>query len=227
MSQQNETPKGFLFSTENIELLFEKYKKQIGLGASVIGVILVGVLYLVFFHIPKRNLEAQENMFRAQAYFEKDSFDAALNGTVGTVIEEAALGFNDIISEYPLTDAANLAHYYAGLCELKLGNFEESVKHFKKFDTDEPILGSHKYGLTGDALSELDKKEEALKYYRKAATFAHDQFITPYYLFKAGLALELQGKKSEALKFYSEVKQKYPSSPEALGIEKYIARVEP
>ena len=46
------------------------------------------------------------------------------------------------------------------------------------------------------------------------------------YLFKAATVYEAQGKSAEALKNYKLIKEKYPQSPEAYEIEKYISRLE-
>src|SRR5580658_8400239 len=65
---------------DRLQLFYENYKKQIAIGGSiVIGVI---GLYLAFtlYYIPTRDAEAQAESFYAEQYFEKDSFNLAING---------------------------------------------------------------------------------------------------------------------------------------------------
>ena len=63
---------------------------------------------------------------------------------------------------------------------------------------------------------------KALEYYEKAARLNTNEFTTPKYLFKAGqTALEL-GNKASALKYFTEIKEKYDATPEAQNIDALI-----
>ena len=42
-------------------------------------------------------------------------------------------GFVKVIKEYSGTEAGNLAHFYAGDCYLRTGDFNNAVKHLKEF----------------------------------------------------------------------------------------------
>ena len=54
---------------------------------------------------------------------------------------------------------------------------------------------------------------------------AKNNSISPHYLIEAGILLESQGKKAEALKLYQEVKEKSINSMYYQEIDKYIERV--
>ena len=54
---------------------------------------------------------------------------------------------------------------------------------------------------------------------------ADNNTISPYCLLQAGLIYEKQGKKNDALKVYTEIKEKYYASMQAMDIDKYINRV--
>ena len=71
----------------------------------------------------------------------------------------------------------------------------------------------------------LNKIEEAIKFYLKAAEQSTNAFTTPLYLKKAGFAYEQKTNYPEALAAYERVKNEYPKSTEARDIDKYIARV--
>ena len=60
-------------------------------------------------------------MAKGQEYFNNEIFDKALNGD-----GQGYAGFNAIASDYSGTDAANLAHLYAGLCYANLGKWKEA-----------------------------------------------------------------------------------------------------
>ena len=46
------------------------------------------------------------------------------------------------------------------------------------------------------------------------------------YLLKAGTLCEEMGDDAQALKFYQEIKTRYPQTIEAYEIDKYISRIE-
>ena len=67
--------------------------------------------------------------------------------------------------------------------------------------------------------------ENALASY-KSAIKTNNSVFTAAYLLKAGLAAELLGRKDEALGFYNDIKVKYPTTVEAMEVDKYISRLE-
>ena len=82
------------------------------------------------------------------------------------------------------------------------------------------------YGALGDAYSELNKNEEAVSLYKKAAaTFEKDEANAAEYLFRAGLKLEIMGKNAEAAEIYKQVKEKFPQTEKGFQAEKYIYRL--
>jgi hypothetical protein len=58
----------------------------------------------------------------------------------------------------------------------------------------------------------------------KAADKANSHSLSPIYLIQAGQVYEKLGKKSEALKAYQTVKDKYFNSYQSMEIDKYIER---
>jgi len=195
---------------------------------GVIGVIAVGVLaylgYHQFIQSPKEAAAANE-LFYPQQYFdqalasetEKDSlFTLALNGAQGKY------GFLDIIEEYSGTKAANLAQYSAGMTYLNLKQYDQAVSHLEDFSSDDDIMGAMAKGGIGDAFSQLNQPEDALDYYEKAIAHSDNEFTAPRFLHKAGVvALEL-GEKSKALGYFERIKEEYPNSQEANGVEALI-----
>ena len=157
--------------------------------------------------------------FMAESYFEKDSFNLAING------DGNYLGFLDIIDEYGVTKAANLAKYYTGISYLHLEQYEEAIDYLNGFETEDLLLAPITVGAKGDAYAELGEKDKALAAYKKAYAY-ENELTTTIYLMKAGKLLESDGKLAEALQLYKKVKNEYPESTEGASIDKYIARVE-
>jgi tetratricopeptide (TPR) repeat protein len=164
-------------------------------------------------------------MFQAQKYLElglaeesqKDSlFNLALNGG------EGKYGFLDIIENYSGTDAADLAAYHVGMIYLQLDEFELAIDFLEDFNSDDPVLQSLALGGIGDAFSELDQKNDALDYYKKALNFSDNSLTKPRFLRKAGLlALDL-GSLDLAYEYFSELKDQFEDSPEAKNIDALV-----
>ncbi|MCK9324074.1 MAG: tetratricopeptide repeat protein [Bacteroidales bacterium] len=201
------------------ERFIEENQKTI-IGAIIVIVLIVGVfLGTKRFIINPKEKDAQSQMFAAEAYFEKDSFNLALNG------DGNYLGFLDIIDEYKITKSAKLARYYAGISYLRLGQYQEAIDQLKQFKLKDALVLPISRGAIGDAYIELGQEKEAIKWYLEAGRISTNSFTTPIFLMKGAELLEQSGDLNQALSLYEEIKEKYPESEEGRKIDKYIARV--
>ncbi len=212
---------------EAVEQVFTRTEQFIEQNQNII-LIVVGVIIVVvlgffgfkrFYLVPKEK-EAQGQMFMAEKYFEMDSLSKALNG------DGNYLGFLDIIDEYGITKSANLAQYYAGLCYLRMGQFDNAIEYLKKFDSDDEMAAPMARGAIGDAYMELNETDKAVSYYLDAAEMRENEFTSPMFLMKAAMACEVAGKLDKALEIYRRVKKEYPRSFDAREIDKYISYAE-
>lgn len=201
---------------------FEKNRVLLLIAIGLVVVIIGGLFaYNQFYKGPKQQ-EAVEQMVQAQTQFERDSFALALTNPGG-----GFSGFLDIIDNYGGTPAANLAHYYAGICYLQLGQYEAAISYLTDFKAKGDLLSITKNGALGDAHAELNNLDKAMSFYEKAVNAEDNDILTPYYLKKVGMLQENNGNTPEALATYERIKNEYPTSVEAREIEKYIARVSP
>lgn len=205
-------------SLNRFEQFFEDNQKAIGFGfLAIIVIIGLGWLYKTQISDPNK-VEAQGDMFSAQYYFEADSFRLALDG------DGINSGFLKVIDEYGSTTAGKLACYYAGVCYLNLGEYENAKKYLGDFSSDDEILNSYAAGLIGDAEVELGNEDAAISQFKKAIAFKN-KVTAPVFLEKLGNVLEKQGKADEAIAAYQQIKDEYPMSPIAQGVDKYINSV--
>jgi predicted negative regulator of RcsB-dependent stress response len=205
---------------DRAQQFWNKNSKYIVYGFAAI-ILLVGgyIAYQNYFKNPEEQ-KAAEAIWKAEEFYRTDSVRLALNGS------GANQGFLRIISKYGGTKAGNLARFYAGSCYMKLGDFNNAIKHLKEFSTDDELLKVRTAGLLGDAYAETGKKNDAAESYKKAGTlFEADNINSPEYLFRAGLLYETMGKNNEAIQAYDLIKQKYPSSQRGMEIDKYLARL--
>lgn len=201
------------------EQFIEDNQKMISYVIS--GILLIVVAYLGFnkFYLQPKEDEALSQMFMAENYFEKDSFNLAING------DGNYLGLLDIIEDYGGTKSANRAKYYTGISYLHIGEYQVALDYLKSFKTDDLLLAPVAAGAQGDALVELGEMENALKQYKKAYTVSENEFTTPVYMMKAAGLLETMDELKDALTLYENIKKNYPTSAEGTNIDKYIARI--
>jgi len=202
------------------ERFIEENQKPITIAVAALVVLVIAFLGINRFYLQPRNEEAQTQMFMAENYFERDSFNLAING------DGNYLGFLDIIDDYKMTKAANLAKYYTGISYLHLGQYEEAIDYLEDFKTKDLLLGPITEGAMGDAKLELGDPNEALKHYRKAYSMNENELTSPLYMLKAAKVLESLDNLEDALALYREIKAKYPETTEGQEADKYIARVE-
>ena len=208
---------------ENVENVLSKTEKYIEENQKSLTVIVLAIAAIIAGYLGYKKLflepteiETQSEMFVAEQYFERDSFQLALDG------DGSYLGFIDIIDEYGITKSANLAKYYAGICYLKLGEYEEAIEQLKKFDSDDVMVATISLGAIGDAYVELGETEEGVEYYMKAAGRKPNDFTSSMFLMKAGLVYEELGDYKKALEVYERIEKEFPKSEESRDIEKHI-----
>ena len=201
------------------EEFVNKHKDTMLTVLVAIGIIVAGIWVFKEFYLDDIDKEAQDAMFAAQRYFESDSLELALYG------DGSEDGFLDIIDEYNWTDAANLAHYYAGVCYLHLGVYEDAIDNLESFNGDDIMVSTMAFGALGDAYMELGELDEGISYYKKASSNNENEFLTPFFLKKAAMASEQNEEYEDAKQMYETIKETYPQSPEGRDIDKYIARV--
>jgi tetratricopeptide (TPR) repeat protein len=207
-------------SLTKAELFFEQNRNPLLIAAAVIlGVALLYYVYAQYIVKPQEE-EAQEMIFMAQKYFEQDSLKLALNG------DGPNMGFIDIADEYSSTKAGNLASYYAGVCYLNLGDFENAIIYLDEFSGDDEIISVVAKGAIGDAFLELNQPEEALEYYTTATKVNKNEFVIPIYLQKAAQTAEILNDYKGALRFYERIKKEFPESREASDIDKQITYIQ-
>ena len=200
---------------------WEKNSKKIITVSLAVIVVVGGYLgYKNLIQLPKEQ-KANEELFAAENNFRKDSFNLALNGSGSNP------GFLKVISKYSGTNAANLAHYYAGASYLQMGEFQKAVDQLSDFSAKgAKQVEAKAEGLLGDAYAELKKNDDAIAHYKNAGTiFEEDQAISSEYLFRGAMLSEMTGKTDQAIELYQILKDKYPRTDKGFIVDKYLARL--
>ena len=206
----------------------ESIKKEVGpigfIGGIVGLIVLVGAAAVFFLDYNKdqKNMDAQNEIFQAQYYYEQDSLDLGLLG------DGRNLGFLDIIDIYSGTEVANLASFYAGASYLKKRDYQTAVDYLTDFSTSEDILQARASKLLGDAFMELGNFADAASKYESAATTVNDQYFSPGYLMSASLAYEKSGDLDSAIEALEKIISNYDeaAADELTNARKHKARLE-
>jgi tetratricopeptide (TPR) repeat protein len=208
-------------SLTRAEQFLETNRNQILYVVGAIIVVVLGIYSYNTYVVAPQETEAQEKVFMAQKYLEQDSLKLALNGD-GIF----NLGFLEIADEYSSTKIGNTANYYAGVCYLNLGEFENAIEYLDKFSGDDEVLSVLAKAGIGDAFLELGQNDDALDYYKKAMAMNNNKFVIPLVLMKAAIVSEMQEDYKSALKYYERIESDFGDSREAADVEKYIAKIE-
>ena len=210
-------------AVNQIDRFWKTYQKQIlyVLGALVL---IVGGWYAYKQYVVKpKEEQAQAAIFKAEEYFRMDSLQLALNGTPS----KGERGFLYIINNYGGTETGNLARYYAGICYLRLNDFDKAIKYLEDFDTDSKLIQMIAWGRLADAYSEKGQKSKAVDLYKKAGRhFPEEEINSSEFLFRAAQLLETENKTKDAIEVYKELKEKFPRSDKGGQADRYIYRLE-
>ena len=215
-------------SLEGVQFFYEKNKKAITYIGGGLAILIAALCYYKLYYMPEKEGEAANEIFWAQSYFERDSFNLALKGGVRVMAPEGPkqmLGFEQVAEEYSMTKSGNLANFCAGICLLRTGKYEQGIEFLQKYDGDDKVVAPLALGAIGDCHLELNQLDDAVKYYLKASEKGHNSFTTPHFLKKAGFAYEQQANYSKALETYERIKKEFPSSNEGKEADRSIAKV--
>lgn len=213
----------------NSESFLAKHGKAVLIAVAAVVVIIAAVVcYNAFIGGPRED-KASTALGRGQEYFDSEMFDKALNGDGAGYV-----GFAKIADDYSGTKAGNLANLYAGLCYANLGKWQDAQKYLEKWsDKDDAMVSPAAQAALGDAYAHNGQFDKAVDQFKKAAKEADKRSanganysLSPTFLIKAGEILESQGKSSEALTIYQDIKKKYVNSAvvQSTEIDKYIER---
>jgi tetratricopeptide (TPR) repeat protein len=196
----------------------DKYKNVVLILVGVVA-LAAGGYFFYQYQLTESNKEAQNEIYPAVYFFEQDSLDKALKG------DGKVLGLLDIADKYAGTKTGKLAHFYAGVAYMKQAKFEDAITHLNEFSADDHLVQARAYALIGDANMELQKYDEAVSFYNKAASYKANEQFTPSYLMKLALAYELLKDNAKAIETYDIIITKYPKSTDLIDAKKYKARL--
>ena len=215
---KNEQAEAVVEAVSKTERFFQENGKRLAIISAVFVALCVVVFCWFKFAYQPKVAEAQGQMAIAEQNFRAGNYEVALNG------DGNALGFVQVMDEYG-KKAGKAVYFYAGVCELQLGEWEQAIKYLEAYKGKDAILAARATACIGDAYVALEDYSKALGYFEKAAAAADNMFAAGY-LLRAGIVAEKLGENAKALSFYKKIKDQYPQSMEGYDVDKYIGRIE-
>ena len=204
------------------EKFFEENGKKVVIALVVLLLLVAGGYAYKYLVMDKNETAAAELIVAAQENFagETPNYDLALNG------DESGAGFLTVADEYGSTKAGNIANHYAVICYLHLGDLENAAKYLAKYKAVKglaaEVVNAQNLGLQGDVAVEQGDYAKAAKFFAKAVKASENNYTTPTYLYKQGLALAAAGNIEAAKACYKTITEKYPNSTESRDAEKLL-----
>lgn len=194
---------------------YQQHKQLIlGIGGAILLLVALSIGY--YYYAKSQEQKAQELLGFAEQEMVQGNYQTALQGEEQTF----TVGFEQIINNYPITDAANLATYYAAVCEFNLGNLDQSLTYLEEYDPPDGFLGVSPISFHALVLATLDRPVEAAEKYIEAAEWDVNDTTSPYNYYKAAQLFQESGNLQQAQQYADKVLNDYPNSDQAVDAKK-------
>ncbi|WP_372638387.1 tol-pal system YbgF family protein [Fodinibius sp.] len=197
---------------------FYDRRKSAVIGGIVAVILIVGGGVAYYYYASAQEEEAQQLMSDATTAYLNSDYERALTGSDA----DFTVGFRQIINNYPRTDAANLARYYAAVCEYNLGNVQQAVSYMEEYDIPDGILGVGPISFHAVVTADAGNYEEAAELYVKAAEWDENDSTTPYNYLEAAQVYHDAGNTEAAEKYARVVVDQYGDSNQADEAERLL-----
>ena len=219
-------------NTENIsfisksEQFIEKNQKAIIACVVAVVVIVLAIFGIKKFVSEPRQAKANEAVFAAEQYFAMGDYKSALYGDSTSTGDQYGVGLLDVIDKYGSTKAGKRAKYEAGICFLRLGQYQDALKYLEAYNGKDQLTPVIDEMMKGDAEAEQGNNSAALKHYTKAAKMDDNPITAPFALFKAGIVYLMENDNAKAIECFKSVKEDYPESYFLSEMDGFIAYAE-
>ena len=178
-------------------------------GALIAFVVILGAIWVWGDRAEKQQAEALEEMAPAVTLYEQGQYQLALDGRDGSY------GLLDILDIYGGTPAANLVRYYVADSYFRLGQFEDALEYFDRFDPPANTVGASAIAAQAMIYESEGSFGRAVSLYQRAAVHVDDQIMSPLYLLAAARAADADGDARGAVSILDDLQDRYEDAPAA------------
>lgn len=211
----------------------KKNQKMLTICGTAIVVIAAFFCLRAFVFTPNAQKAAAQDGFYAENYYmsgidnnNAEELQKALDG------DGKHAGFKKLIDKHSgsllhsTPSIVNTYRYYAGVCALRLGKYDDAIKYLEDYSGKDYYTASIKLMAEADAYVEKGNNKKAIELYVKSAETNPNDMTAPAALFKAGMCCLMQNDNEGALKHFNVIKTQYPQSVEYPTIDYYIGIAE-
>lgn len=210
---------------DKLVVTYYKAREFVEKNKKILSYILTGIVIVVAGIIIYRNNVKAENE-RAEAllskitgYYDNGDYKTAIDGIPQRNIQ----GLKYIVENYGGTNAGEIATYYLASAYFMLGDYDNALKYFKKYDGDDKLLFSASLAGIASVYEIKGEYKKAGEYFEKAAQRFRENILVPEYLYNAARNYKLAGEREKALRLYERIKKDYPNFAKIRDVEIYIA----
>lgn len=210
---------------DKLVLTYYKAREFVEKNRKILSYILTGIIVLVAVAIIYRNNLKAENE-RAEAlfskvirYYDEGDYKTAIEG----IPQKNIQGLKYIVENYGSTDAGEIATYYLGNAYFMLGDYDNALRYFKKYDGKDKLLMASSLAGIASVYEVKGDYKKAGEYFEKAAQKFRENILVPEYLYNAARNYKLAGEREKALRLYERIKKEYPNFTKIRDVEIYIA----
>lgn len=196
---------------------YDKNKNAV-IGAAIALVIIIGGSVGYFYYTEAQEAEAQELMGQASQAYLQGNYEKALTGSDA----DFTVGFEQIINNYGMTDAANLARYYAAVSSFKLGKYQQALQYIENYEVPEGIMGVGPLSFQAVIHTELGNHVQAAELYVKAAEWDVNDSTTPYNYLEAANAFHDSGNTEKAKQYAQKIVDEYDNSDQVTDAQRLL-----
>jgi tetratricopeptide (TPR) repeat protein len=186
------------------------------LGGFIAVIAVVGGIIWYITHSSAQEANSRDAIAFAEAKFMQSDYETALYGDD----EKMEPGLIEITSRYPRTKAGNLALYYAAVSEVNLGNYESALEFIKSYRPARGVMGVAPISLHGVILMQLERYDDAVRVFERAADWDDNPATTPFNLLRAAEAAHAAGSYSKADELVKRILKDYPDSQQVTDAQR-------
>jgi hypothetical protein len=197
---------------------FYDSNKNAVIGAAIAVLVIIGGSVGYYYYSSAQENQAQQLMGQASQAYLQGNYQQALTGSEA----DFTVGFEQIINNYSMTDAANLARYYAAVSEFKIGNPQEALRYIQQYDIPEGIMGVGPLSFYGVVLTDLGNHTEAAEMFVQAAEWDQNESTTPYNYMEAAKAFHDAGNSAKAQEYANMIINDYSNSSQVAAAQRLL-----
>jgi tetratricopeptide (TPR) repeat protein len=218
---KDELEQDILLDTFSKAQSFYDKNKSLVIGGIIALVVIIGGSIGYYYYSTSQENQAQTLMSSATQFYMNGEYQKALTGSEA----DFTIGFEQIINNYSITNAANLARYYAAVSEYNLGNTQKALSYIEDYDVPGGIMGVGPISFHGVLLTDLGNHAEAAQQYVKAAEWDINDSTTPYNYLEAAKAFYDAGNQAEAEKYAQLIVDEYTNSQQVTDAQKLLGMI--